>query len=120
MNNASSFGLIAFRSIIKDGETTVVGGTDKKWNSSEMGGLPNPGTKVTMYWSDERMVTYILEPISDFMDYVEQIKSIGFTEDIAQSEIDGIYIFTASNSEGAKVTFSWMMDVCTIAYEKAN
>ena len=103
-----------------DGNGAVVGGTDKKWDSGKMGGLPDPGTKVSMYWTDGNITNYTLEAIPSFTNYVEKIKACGFTEDIEETDMGGIYIFTASNSAGDKVTFSAMDDVSTIAFEKAD
>ena len=103
-----------------DGNGAVVGGSDKKWDSGKMGGLPDPGTKVSMYWTDENITNYTLEAIPSFTDYVEKIKAYGFTEEIEETDMDGIYIFTASNSVGDKVTFSAMDAVSTIAFEKAD
>lgn len=103
-----------------DGNGAVVGGEDKKWESESMGGLPDPGTKVSMYWTDGNITNYILEEIPSFKDYVEEIKACGFTEDIDEMETDTLYVFSASNSEGDRVTFSTSEDMSAIAFEKAN
>lgn len=98
----------------------VVGGSDKKWDSGKMGGLPNPGTKVSMYWTDDNITNYTLEAIPSYTEYVEKIKASGFTEEVEETDMDGIYIFAASNSAGDRVTFAAMTDVSTIAFEKAE
>ncbi len=98
----------------------VVGSSDAKWDSQKMGGLPDPGVKVSMYWTDENITNYTLEVIPSYTDYVKKIKACGFTDEIEETNFEGIYIFTASNSAGDKVTFFSTTDVSTIAFEKAN
>ncbi len=98
----------------------VVGGSDKKWDSEKMGGLPDPGVEIIMYWSVDGDTNYNLEVIPSFTDYVEKIKAHGFTEDIDETEIEDIYVYAASNSNGDRITFSVTTDMSTIIFEKGD
>ena len=98
----------------------VLGGSDKKWDSKKMGGLPDPGVEVIMYWTVDGDTNYNLEVIPSFKNYVEKIKACGFTEDIDETEFNDMYIFAASNSKGDRVTFSVTTDMSTIIFEKGD
>ena len=97
----------------------VIGGDDKKWDSSKMGGLPDPGAEVVSFWTADGDTSYTLEVIS-YDDYVEKIKDGGFTEDIDAVEIDDVYVFTALNSNGDRITFSVSSEMTTILFEKED
>lgn len=86
-------------------DEVIIGG-NRKWDSSKMAGLPDPGTKVVNYWSINKQTAYTLEPLADYLDYVEEIKACGFVVDIQTAEINDIYIFSASNENGDKVEFA--------------
>lgn len=98
----------------------VIGDSDKKWDSSLMGGLPDPGVKVGAFWTADGAAYYNLEVIPSFTDYIEIIKAHGFTENIDESEIDDVYIYVATNSTGDRVSFSISADLTTIIFEKAD
>ncbi|HBT63584.1 MAG TPA: hypothetical protein DEB10_02840 [Ruminococcaceae bacterium] len=101
-----------------EGEGAVIGGTDKKWDSEKMGGLPDPGVKVVAYWTAGSATNYSLEVIPSFTEYVEKIKDHGFTEDVNEAEINDLYVYAASNSGGDRITLSVGADVSTITFEK--
>lgn len=104
----------------EDENFAVIGGSDKKWDSSLVGGLPDPGVEVASFWTVDGNTSYVLEAIPSYRNYVEKIKDCGFTEDINEVEIDSIFIFGASNSAGDRITFSVSDDSSTITFERAN
>ena len=102
-----------------DDNGAVIGGDNKKWESSKMGGLPDPGAKVVSFWTADGDTNYTLEAIS-YDNYVEKIKDCGFTEDIDEVEIDDVFVFTAVNNNGDRITFSVSSDMTTILFEKED
>lgn len=98
----------------------VIGGSEKKWDSSLMGGLPDPGVKIESFWTVDGGTTYSLGVISSYEDYVEKIKECGFTEDPSESSMDDFYMYTAVNSAGDRVTFSVSKDISSISFQKAD
>lgn len=101
-------------------EGAILGGSGKKWESERMGGLPDPGVEVISFWTVDGDTNYSLEVIPSFTDYVETIKDYGFTEDIDETEINDIYVYAASNSNGDRITFSVTTDTSTITFEKGD
>lgn len=104
----------------EDQNTAVIGTSDEKWDSSIMGGLPDPGVKIGAFWTADDAAYYNLEVIPSYTDYVEIIKDHGFTQDIDETEIDSVYIYVATNSAGDRITFSVSTDMTTIVFEKGN
>lgn len=100
------------------GEEAIIGGTNKKWESEKVGGLPNPGVEVLTYWSVDGDASYTLAKIDDHLGYVEKIKASGFTVDSSVSEINYTYIYTAENESGDRISFSASPDASTITFEK--
>lgn len=103
-----------------DGSEAVIGGSDKQWHSDKMGGLPDPGVTIESYWSVDGDTSYTFEKIKNHLEYVEKIKLCGFKVDPSVVEIDDIYIYTASNDKGDKVTFSSSSDSGSIIFEKKD
>lgn len=101
-----------------DGNGAVIGGSNEKWQSDKMGGLPNPGATIVTYWSVDGDTTYTFEKIEDHLEYIEKIKSCGFTVDSSVVEFDDTYIYSASNDNGDSVTFSSSSDAGTLTFEK--
>lgn len=103
----------------ENNEETVIG-TEKKWDSSKMGGLPDPGVKVVTYWSVDGETSYTLEVLEDYMDYVDKIRECGFSNEDYVAEINDMYIFSAFNENGDKVIFSASHDMMSVTYVKAK
>lgn len=101
-----------------DENGAVIGGKDKEWYSDKMGGLPDPGVAVVAYWTVDGDTAYTLEKMDNHLEYVEEIKSCGFTVDPSVLEADDTYIYTASNEDGDIVTFSSSEEAATITFEK--
>jgi len=51
---------------------------------------------------------------------LEKIKACGFTVESSEAEINGTYMYTASNSKGDKVSFSSSSDMGSITFEKSE
>lgn len=100
----------------EEGEGAVLGGTDKKWDSEKMGGLPEPQGTITAYWSANGETTYTFEKIENYLEYVEKIKSLGYTLDQSVAEFNETYIYSASNENGDKVTLSCSDDIASITF----
>lgn len=103
----------------KDRET-VLGGSDKKWDSSLMGGLPDPGAEVASFLSADGEVNYSFESFTAYRDYVEIIKEHGFTEDASEVDSDGYYMYAGTNSAGNRVILMASTDSCSITFKKAD
>lgn len=101
-----------------NGAIAIFGGSDKKWDSEEMGGLPDPGVNVTQYWTNEGDTNYSLEVIPSYVDYVEEIKACGFTIDIQETQFDDSYVYIALNDNGDRIVFSVSSDMSSITFEK--
>ena len=100
------------------GDGAVVGGSDMKWDSTIMGGLPDPGVKINSFWKTDGAVYYNLDVIPSYTDYVETIKACGFTENIQESDINDVYLYIASNTGGDIITFSVSTDMSSFVFEK--
>lgn len=101
-----------------NGNGAVIGGSNKQWYSDKMGGLPNPGSVIITYWSVGGDTSYSFEKINNHLEYVEKIKSCGFSIDPSVVEVDDTYIYSAENSNGDRVTFSSSSNTGTITFEK--
>jgi hypothetical protein len=101
-----------------NGEEAVFGSTDKKWDSSKMGGLPDPGTKITAYWSLDGDTCYTFEALADYEDYLEEIKACGFTVNPSQAEINDTFMYSASNSDGDSVSFTSSKEAGSVTFDK--
>ena len=84
----------------ESGDGTITASKGEKPTGNE------DGTKVVNYWAINKQTAYTLEPLADYLDYVEEIKACGFVVDIQTAEINDIYIFSASNENGDKVEFA--------------
>jgi hypothetical protein len=99
----------------------IIGGdNNKKWDSVKMGGLPDPGVNIILYWTANGDTNYNLEVIPSYTDYIQKIKACGYTESIDEIEINNSYIYCASNIGGDRVTFSVTSDMTTILFEKRD
>lgn len=101
-----------------DGEGAVIGGTDTTWDSEKVGGLPDPGVAIISYTSVGGDINYALEVLDSPADYVEEIKACGFTVDVYVAETNDLYLFTAQNSDGDRISFSASDTGATISFEK--
>lgn len=101
-----------------DGNGAVIGGNNKEWNSDKMGGLPAPGATIVSYWSADGDTSYTFEKIDNHLEYVEKIKSFGFTVEPSDIETNDTYIYSASNENGDRITFSASSDAGNITFEK--
>jgi hypothetical protein len=96
---------------------SVIGGSNAKWDSEKVGGIPDPGAVITSYVSVEGDTSYTFESLGNYKDFVEQIKACGFTEDVSEADFNGTYIYSASNADGDLITFSASADMCTLSFE---
>lgn len=101
-----------------NGEGAVIGGSNKQWDSNNMGGLPDPGAAIATYWSVDGDTSYTFEKIDNHLEYVEKIKACGYTVDSSVMEVNDTYIYSASNENGDRVTFSSSSEGGTITFEK--
>ena len=87
-----------------DGNGVVIG--EKKWNKSKMYGLDAPKAKLetSLISEDGSMYGFSGMKEKDAKEYIEKIKSAGFTYNSATFED---YIFSGTNKEGLTVTFSY-------------
>lgn len=99
---------------------TIVESEGAEWDSSKVGGLPDPGVKVTSFTSYGSQVTYSFDPLDNPKDYVEKIKQLGFTEEPMEMESADSYVYMASNSAGENVYFSASDMECSITFTKAE
>lgn len=83
----------------------AVVGTNKKWDSKEIGGLPDAGIVITSFSIVCGFTTYSFDKINEPKKYVEKIKSAGYTVDDSLSEYEDTIIYTAYNSEGDQINF---------------
>lgn len=102
-----------------DGTIGVIGGTDKEWDSTLMGGLPDPGVGVVSFWTVDGDTSYTLEILDDYESYVVKIKAQGFTVDSYETQIDDLYMYSADNANGDSVMFSASKDTTTVTFTNA-
>lgn len=122
-NKDSQSGLIAAGQGEKptgEGTGTVIESEGGEWDSTKVGGLPDPGVKVTSYTSIGGQVTYGFERLDNPKDYVEKIKQLGFTENPMEMESTGSYVYMADNSAGDNVYFSASDVDCYVTFSKAG
>ncbi len=96
----------------------IIGGTDMKWDSNNVGGLPDPGTQITSYFSVDGVISYSFEGLSDPQEYAEKIKACGFTDEVNEAEVDDTYIFSAVNSNGDMISFTSSSESGMITFER--
>lgn len=101
-----------------EGGETILGGDNAKWDSTKMGGLPDPSWTIISYWSSDGYTSYMFEKVDNYMSYVEKIKSKGFTVSPSDVAFEGGYMYSAANSNGNKITFSISEGVASITFEK--
>jgi hypothetical protein len=77
-----------------------------KWDSSIVGGIPDPGTTITSFSTEYGAVYYSFENLDDYEQYVDEIKDCGFTVDESEVVLDDFYMYTAYNNEGDDITFA--------------
>jgi hypothetical protein len=87
-----------------------------KWESNIIGGIPDPGTKLTAFATEEGATYYTFENLENYTEFVELIKSSGFTVDVNEVVGDNYYTFTAFNSEGDDISFITSENGSTINY----
>lgn len=80
-------------------------GSEKEWDSSEVGGISNPGVIITSYFTGEGQASYYFDAIENYMDFVEEIKAAGFTEAVSELEYEGNYSYVANNADGDQIYF---------------
>lgn len=102
-----------------DGSIGIIGGADKQWDSTLMGGLPDPGVGVVSFWTVDGDTSYTLEIMDDYESYVVKIKAHGFTVDSYETEIDNLYMYSAENANGDSVMFSASKDTTTVTFTNA-
>lgn len=82
-------------------------GTDNiKWDSSLVGGLPDPGTPLTSFSTEYGMTYYSFGNMEDYMDYVEILKDYGFDLEVSETKLDNFYMYQAINEDGDEVTYA--------------
>ncbi len=99
---------------------TFYAGENAKWDSSKVGGLPDPGTKITASTSSGNEFIYYFEKLDNPKVYIEKMKEKGFT--LEQSEVestDGAF-YNAKNSNGDAVYFTSSNDACSLTFTKSN
>lgn len=101
-------------------ESTMVGGEDTEWDSSKVGGVPDPGVAITFFTSTNEAVTYNFEPMKNPKEYTEKIKECGFTIEPTEIESSEGFVYSASNSAGDQIYFSAQNDGCIIIFTKAT
>jgi hypothetical protein len=103
-----------------NGNTAESGDSSREWDSSIMGGLPDPGSKITSYWMSDGDVCYTFAGLDDYKDYLEKIKGCGYTAESSEVEVDGTFSYTASDAAGNRVTFVSSAEEGSVVYEKAG
>lgn len=96
-----------------------MGGTSK-WDSSLMGGLPEPDSKITASSVMGTTTTYNFDNFENPTDYITKIKEHGFTLDPYEEEIAGGSMYSGKNSNGDKIDFMTNDKSCTIIFTKAG
>ncbi len=109
--------------IEKDGNT-YQSGEDLTWQEDKMGGLPEPKAKINTFM-DTGMGSFVgFEEMSedDARAYIQKLAELGYAENALNAEDGGTISYTASNSEGASVAFSYTVSSKdgTITYIKAG
>ncbi|MDD2418108.1 MAG: hypothetical protein PHR24_04345 [Oscillospiraceae bacterium] len=102
----------------EEGNHAVIDGTNREWESDKIGGLPDPGKPVTNFWAVDNSACYTFEKMDDYLEYVEEIKSCGFTVDPTVLEINGSYNYSAANQNGDKISFYASDEMSTLTFEK--
>jgi hypothetical protein len=92
---------------------------DAKWDSSKVGGIPDPGVKITASTSSGSQITYSFEKLKDPKGYIDKIKEQGFTIEPSEIESTDGTLYSAKNSSGDQIYFSSTNDACSLTYTKA-
>ncbi len=99
----------------------IMEGENAKWDSSKIGGLPDPGVKIISFTSSsDNEVSYSFEKLDNPKEYTEEIKAAGYTEEPSEMEASESYIYNAKNSEGDVIYFTASTESCTVVFTKAT
>lgn len=79
----------------------VMEGENAKWDSSKIGGMPDPGVKILSYTStSDKEVSYTFEKLENPKEYTEEIKAAGYTLEPSEIESTDGYFYSAKNEGG--------------------
>jgi hypothetical protein len=96
-------------------------GENSKWDSSLIGGLPDPGAKITASSIMETSTTYNFDKFENPKDYLTKIKEHGFTIEATETELPEGIMYHAKNNNGDTIDFmTGSNQSCTIIFSKAS
>lgn len=99
----------------------IMEGENAKWDSSKIGGLPDPGVKIISFTSSsDKEVSYSFAKLDTPKEYTEKIKAAGYTAEPSEMESSESYFYSAKNSEGDAIFFTASTESCTVVFTKAT
>ncbi|HBN85112.1 MAG TPA: hypothetical protein DDZ89_14860 [Clostridiales bacterium] len=96
-----------------------MGSAERKWDSKEAGGLPDPGEEISDYYISNTYSSYSFNSFKKPADYIKNIKNAGYTERPESSEEKGYYYYAGYNKKGDFVTFISTDSSTSLTYTKA-
>lgn len=114
--------IVAGKGEAPTGEKTFIymGSNERKWDSKEVGGLPDPGEKVSDYYISNTFASFTFDSFKKPEDYVKKIKNAGYTENADSSNETGYFYYMASNKKGDSVTFVASDSSVSLTYTMAS
>lgn len=97
----------------------IMEGENATWDRSKVGGLPDPGVKITSFSSAENTVSYNFVKLEDPKEYIEKIKESGYTEEPNEIESSDGFVYSGNNTNGDSIYFSASADGCVVIFTKA-
>ncbi len=80
-------------------------GTNRSYDPSEVGGVPDLGNEITGYSVNVGSVTYTFSEIKSAKEVVDAIKASGYTEDVFSAQTETSITYSAKNKDGHSIYF---------------
>lgn len=97
-----------------------MGSDQRKWDSKEAGGLPDPGEEVSDYYISDTFSSYTFNSFKKPADYIKKIKGAGYTENSQSTEEKDYYYYIGNNKKGDSVQFVSSESSTSLTYTKAT